>query len=552
MTDRQFHLLAIDDEPIHRRGMVSLVQELRPSYLVFSARDGFEGLEMVNRNRIDIVLTDIRMAGMDGLEFIRRLGPRLDATRVIIISAYNRFDYARQALRLGAFDYLLKPIVREDLERIIEKTEESLREDEQRRNHNTELLIQLETTAPAYDQQLLNRWVRGEIQPEQLIEHLSPKMQEQFARLVAAQTVQICLTQAIKQGQPERGIDNIQRQVLSQIDQELAGYAIALSFLLEGEHNTICTAWAIDPNANQSTGEDSQESNSIQAAKGVGERIWRTATQAGAPCTVGVGKLYSDPKSNVFKSYQDALMALDTAFYLGDSSIILYSEVAYLADKSTFSNLSLEARLGDAIAQLQREQAAELLDMLISQVLAGGYPSSRHMKESILYLLVNRTRALESALSAERAGNLIAEMEFRILESASLVDMQVIAHHYLGCIMDEVEERKSGGARAVLQSCVAYIEENFHEDLALESVARRYYFSPAYFSALFKSQMGQTFTEYVTQRRIEAAKTQLVDESQKVSAIALSVGFRDASYFTRVFRREVGLSPEEFRKNIHR
>ncbi|MNC49464.1 HTH-type transcriptional regulator YesS [compost metagenome] len=86
------------------------------------------------------------------------------------------------------------------------------------------------------------------------------------------------------------------------------------------------------------------------------------------------------------------------------------------------------------------------------------------------------------------------------------------------------------------------------EDLSLEYVARQFFFSPAYFSSFFKQHTSMTFTEYLLRLRMDKAKELLQDGDRKISAVALSVGFRDAGYFTRVFKRETGLSPEEFRK----
>jgi len=570
MPSNQYHLLVIDDEPLHRRGLASLVRELRPAYRVFSARDGLEGLEMVNRNRIDIVLTDIRMAEMDGLEFIGRLGTRVTQSKVIIISAYSRFDYAREALRLGAFDYLLKPVVHDDLERILQKAETALEEDQERRARDAQMLERLQSTTLAYDQQVLNRWLRGELPSEQVESKLSAPIREHFTQLHLSCGGQIGLSKITWETRPvdtetdADGVDstvsshqdssNLRSQILQSVSGAMRQLGSALVFWLEGSQDVLFVLWAIDSfHTNQCSDEKECdggfEKQYARVARIAGQLIEDAVGIHGAQCTVGIGGPCANIANTLSRGFEEALHALDSAFFATPDTVVLHSEISYSADKPLPISMAFEARLGESIAGLQRDQIQGQLDTLINLFTKGQYPSSHRMKESILYLLVHRTRALESALRIEWASNLIAEMEFRIPECRSVTELRIATLHYLTRLMDAIEERKSSNNHSVLQSCLAHINDNLGDDLALEQVARRFYFSPAYFSTIFKSHTGVTFTEYVLQRRLERAKILLTNDYEKVSTIAQSVGFRDAGYFARVFRRETGLSPDEYRKN---
>lgn len=566
MVGRPHHLLVIDDEPLHRRGVSSLVRALRPEFRVFSARDGVEGLEMMDRNRIDIVLTDIRMARMDGLEFIRRLGSRVNESKVIIVSAYSRFDYARQALRLGAFDYLLKPIGRDDMERILEKTEAALEEEQKRRHTDAQMLQRLQSTTVAYEQQLLNRLVQGELSYESLSMDDVEGNGALFAQLLSAGRARFYLARvswpsmserasaelstADREGSARSFPDDQRTLALAHVREALQGYSTAVSFWLERMQNVLATIVDVDSASDLTLTNVDCLLASPDHAHRIGTEIRQAIVSTGAQCRIGVSASCQNLAAETTRAFDEALCALDSTFYEGSDAIVLHEETRYVPDKPILANLSAETRLGDAIVQLQRDQVAELLNALIDEFMTGAYPSSRHMKENILYLLINRVRALEVVLREEKIGNLIAEMEFRIPQCESLTALRSAALYYLGQLMDGIEERKGNSNSYVLQSCLAYLDEKYSDEITLDTIARRFYFSPAYFSTLFKSYTGLTLTEYLLRLRIEKAKTLLIESREKVAAIAQQVGFRDAGYFARIFRREVGLSPEEFRRNM--
>ncbi|MDO3409265.1 response regulator [Saccharibacillus sp. CPCC 101409] len=138
------NILIVDDEPRHRRGMMNLILSLRPGDRVEAAGDGQAALDMIRSGRPDLVLTDIRMPNMDGLEFLRQLESESRPPKVVMVSAYNLFDYAQQALRHGASDYLLKPVDDGKLEAMLNRIEEGLKLEDKRRAESEELEQRLE------------------------------------------------------------------------------------------------------------------------------------------------------------------------------------------------------------------------------------------------------------------------------------------------------------------------------------------------------------------------------------------------------------------------
>lgn len=240
--------------------------------------------------------------------------------------------------------------------------------------------------------------------------------------------------------------------------------------------------------------------------------------------------------------------ALDFTFYCGEGKLVIHNEIAYNPQKPSLPWVPDDSGIADAVAGGNRDKAREALDLLVRRLLEGGYPAPAQFKRSILYVLVNLVKANEAALRREEAGNIVSEMEFRIPACSTLDELRAKAADYVNRIIEGIADRKNHKNERIIELCRAYLAEHYMEDLALETVARRFFFSPAYFSSFFKSHTSLTFTEYLLRLRMEKAKEMLKDGSRKISEIALSVGFRDAGYFTRIFKRETGFSPEEFRK----
>lgn len=124
-------ILIADDEPIHLKSLAKLIQGIYPGCEILTADNGVEALEIAKMHNLDIVISDIRMPGMDGLQFIEGMGDRVKRTRVIILSAYGYFEYAQKALKLGAFDYILKPVDEDIIREVMDKAIASLPAKEQ-------------------------------------------------------------------------------------------------------------------------------------------------------------------------------------------------------------------------------------------------------------------------------------------------------------------------------------------------------------------------------------------------------------------------------------
>ncbi|OWA36825.1 hypothetical protein B9G55_01740 [Saccharibacillus sp. O16] len=206
-TDGGIHMkiLIVDDEPRHRRGMVNLILSLRPGDSLTSAGDGEAALRSIEEEKPDLVLTDIRMPNMDGLEFLKRMESQYPRPRVVMVSAYNLFDYAQEALRYGASDYLLKPVDADKLTVMLSRIEQELTAEERRR-HEEERSRQpragfSENSAEGPVQDCLD-WIEAHLHEELTLERaaerlfFNPSYFSTWIKQQTGQTFTVHLTQA--------------------------------------------------------------------------------------------------------------------------------------------------------------------------------------------------------------------------------------------------------------------------------------------------------------------------------------------------------------------
>ncbi|WP_456290428.1 response regulator [Paenibacillus sp. AK002] len=530
-----YHVLIVDDEPRHRRGIAEMIKTLRPDYRLFMAKDGAEALRIATDTRIDIIFTDIRMPNMDGLTLIENLRERSESMKIVILSVYGHFDYARQALKLGAFDYLLKPLELRDMSEMLNKLDTAIEKERMSLQDGANLQEKLNSAIPVYEQHLLSRWVRSAANEDELLE---------IERLVPLGQVGYVIVAKLSKSEIDEKyhgeeFEEVKASLKGWMGQVAEPIGPTLSFYLDGDEPMLVSV--ITP-------AHSLEWLMKREAERLTEFIEQVRLEFGLTLSIGVGDGVVDLYREAPRSFKQALNALDFTFYCGNGKFVVRSEIAYNPLKTSLPWGPDDFGIAAAVAGGDRGKALEALELLVRRLLEGGYPSPAQFKRSMLYVLVNLVKANEASLRREEAGNIVSEMEFRIPACSTLDELQSKAAEYMGRIIDGIANRKNHKNERIIELCRTYLAEHYMEDLSLETVARRFFFSPAYFSSLFKSHTSMTFTEYLLQIRMDKAKEMLKDGTWKISEIALSVGFKDAGYFTRIFKRETGLSPEEFRK----
>ncbi|MFB9327962.1 response regulator [Paenibacillus aurantiacus] len=510
-------VLLVDDEARHLRGMTSMMKALRPDYEVFVSKNGMEALDLVIAERPEIVISDIRMPMMDGLAFMAKLAELKVRPKVIFLTAYNLFEYAQSALRNGAFDYLLKPVDRGAVDEVLKRIEEQLERD----------AVQSSGWQDAGLQQML----RGQ--------HAYPD--EQFGEgpsfihepgLVIISRIEDLLgsQQPMK---PEAYIHDLE-EALSKIG-ETQVYPEKSNQGKEAKLVAIVRVNASDVDRD--------------AIRQLLTALARRSTYRQTKLVHGIGTHYSSLQAEGRHSYRAASLAMMNAFYEKWDGIVFADE--RIEPAMNVAELDIET-LFEAARDQQTERGLTLIRQWFDQLSGEGWTDPILIKEQASLLVMKLKSRCYLFVNKETAERMTEAAASDIPHSDSyFAVLALVEARYLE-LGQSLQSLKRGRGEYIAESCVQLIRERFMEDLMLETIAEQFYFNPSYFSSMFKTHTGKTFSEFLTDTRMKHAKALLADAATplKIYDVAERCGYRDTKYFSRVFKSHVGVSPEAYRNGI--
>ncbi len=530
-----YRILIIDDEQVVREGIsASIDWDALGFELVAACRDGREGLEAASRLRPDVVITDICMPFVDGLELAGAIGEQLPGTKTILLTGYDEFEYAQEAVKLKVHDFLLKPITAEELTEMLEELRKQLDGERDQRRRLERLQEQLRASLPVYRERFLNRLVSSGPQAQggdtrQTLELL--ELELPGPNYVAI----ICdLDPSLSEESADEHLSGLALQnILSEVTGEGRGM---VSFSTPGEEAVAIVSVE---------GRGEALLRALETAEKIAERAQRELHRT---ITVGIGESASGLRS-LPRSYAEARTALEHRFVLGGNQIITIQQVRGGTAPPSATESEPRWRYIQAIkAGFSQEAVSALREVVSSLRWKGEDMDHCHV---VMHQLLGDTISAFDAIGLEyRLVPSIGSNPFRQLTSFKtleeierwFVELVEGARHLL-------EGRRQKHSRLKAVEAEEYIRDHYMEpDLSLQKVCSALAVSKSYLSSIFKAHCGMTLVEYLTTVRMERAKMLLSSEDRKIYEVAEAVGFRDAHYFSLTFKKQTGQSPTEFRE----
>ena len=527
-----YTFLIIDDEPVVRDGVSKSIDWESHGYtLVGACRDGREGLKAVEELRPDVVLTDICMPFVDGLELTAFISDRYPDTKTILLTGYDEFEYAQEAVKLKVSDFLLKPITADELRVVLDRVREELDIERRKQDDLDRLRQQLRESLPLLRERFLNRLIRGELQETDISRRLS------LLELDLPGPYYNLLVIDPDKGDVEDDLLSLALQNV--VDAVLCEWAGAAVFRAKRELIVVLIS---------ATDHTAAVLQSLECAEEISDRI-----KLSFDMTVSIGIGSPVPVlSRAEDSFRDAKTALGQRLVLGPNQILTVEQVR-----------------GTCGAQLPVTD--EPARSHVIRVLKGGTATQT---EKALRELVALYRTSDRSIDECRLGmqRLLAEI-LSAFESLGIQQSQIpeVARDPFGSLggmktLEDIETWFSElhrSARSVLtklqnQQSVAkaieaedYIADHFSEPgLSLTRICRALSVSKSYFSLMFKAHTGMTFVEYLTNIRMEQAKVLLGSTGLLTYEVAERIGFTDPHYFSLTFRKQTGVSPTEYRDEV--
>ncbi|RTE02874.1 response regulator [Paenibacillus whitsoniae] len=527
MKIRPITLCVIDDIKSVVRGIEGLIDEdIHGVRVVGSAGNGEEGVELVTELRPDIVLTDIRMPRMDGLEMTRAIMSALPTCKVILLSGYTDFEYAQQAIRLGAFDFLAKPFLKEAVEDVVRKARDQVLADRSEHARQAEMERQIKESMPLLRQeylQLLLRYTASESMLQERWDYLRMELEPQRLTLLC---VEMDGMDKEMDGISMHEVELARFAVKNILEETLSMHTKAVVFR-EHLYGFICLM------------------NTPKDAAALAEAC-REHVRNYSRYTVSIG--VSSEALTIRElpiAYQQASEARSFNFYTGGNSVVRYEEIVPRPDQPKRHSAEQEKELFNLLRMGYEEKALPMLQTILD-CYAGAAPGYFVQVCGELGLLMYRLFA-EKLTAVSAMDGLSARLKTLQLEQPLKQQELIEALTRLleeGCRL--LQAQKEEEANSVIAQAIQFMKENLDKNVTVNDLAKHVYLSASYFANLFKKVTGTTLIHYMTGLRIDKAKEMLLGDKQ-VQEVATALGYEDRSYFTDVFKKHTGMTPSEFK-----
>lgn len=514
--------------------------------LVGEAADGEMALPLLIRQQPDLLITDIKMPFMDGLTLARLAKKEIPGLKVVILSGYDDFNYAKQAIGIGVEDYLLKPITKNAL---IERLSE-IRSRYEHEKTQKEYYEKFQREMQAYEKNSSRDFFEALVDGSMDMMEVYKRAEKLGLDIVAEAYNVLIFTMNCDEdfsGQRDE-YSSWEAESLELLENFFAGHSSAMLFrsnifsygvLLKGQRETI----------EENTRACVDEIRKILSRQD-GRREWFLA----------VGQSV-ERLSQIQKSYHTASRAFSQR-YLYDENILYYDEM------ETMEHPGGQAETEDN-AYLQKVDVNALNPAILQKFLSNGlqeetenfvkdyfYAIGQEPMESLVfrnYVILNVRFSVISfikGLGCDTNEMESADTEEVLVESGKNMESAIAYAKKMISQAIEIRDQNSGNKnRSILKTAVDFIDSHYmEEDISLNTVANVANVSSNHFSALFSQNMGQTFIEYLTTLRMNKAKELLRCTGMRSSEIAGEIGYKDAHYFSYLFKKTQGMTPSDYRK----
>lgn len=512
-------IMIVDDEVIIRTGLCTVIdwKELGLT-LLEPAESAEEALERIPHEKPHIVLTDIRMPGMDGIALAQEIKKLLPDTEIVILTGYDDFAYAQQALRQGVADYLLKTSGPEEIIKAAMKARQTIMD-------KWELSRNEQARTAAFRHQLLDRVLEGRAgsddDPPQVLKWLH-EQHKQNLMPDRAYPMRVLLVHASGWGE-----GRLSDLLLGAADNILGELLPSVS-LVKGER--IALVVRVD---SQSTGTGELE----RAVRKVGETLKCSVFAASGCIVLGPHELHL--------SYREAESIYSYRLLLGEQGVYVLSDIASRSGGRTVCSQEEEKELACILVSNNPAHLRQWVNRIVREQMDDERVTPSSLQAYLQSVVIAGHRWLERAKGDGRTAAPPASaypFDTDPRPEAELFRM-------LSSLMSTFHDTISDSRYSYMQRAIAYIRERLDQHLSLQDVARFVHLTPNHFSEVFKKETGQSYIEFVTLERMRKAADVLRSTQMKISEVAGAVGYEDIKYFSQQFKKYYGKTPSEFRQS---
>ena len=537
----------VEDEIIIRQSIKNSIEWEKEGYeFVGDASDGELALPVILKEKPDILITDIRMPFMDGLELSRMVKAELPDIKIVILSGYDDFEYAKQAIKIGVAEYLLKPVSSAVLLEHLSEIAEKVRDEREDLALKKVYYQEMQENEELIKMKFLGELISGKLSLADAMEkgkRFHMNLSGPFYRIILFKFTQ------------EDHVQAEQSEALAEAYEAVGNYVDGLKDAFRFQRGVEGWAFLL------TSVEEDMEAQTERFIEGLKEVIapFEALTWFG-----GIGSEAARLRELRY-SFREADKAFAGRFVQEPNQIISVEQLNYeQLDNEFDANIFGEINQFDQIitrflSSGSREEVESFVGALFTEISEDHFRSLMIRQYIIMDIYATvlafcKKLRKDTGADGEAAGQMESLRENEeILKRAVLTAESVDdIKDYIGTLLDHVIELRNtlSGRRYsdIIRTARKRIEQDYmSEDISLNTVAAEVCMSPSYFSSVFSKEMGKTFIEYLTEVRMEKAKQYLVCSSMKTSEISYEVGYKDPHYFSYIFKKTQGCTPKEYR-----
>jgi len=522
-----YKILIVDDELIEREALKFIIKK---SSLAISdlmeAANGQDAIVVAKEFHPDIVILDIKMPGLSGLEvghILKKSNPNI---KIVFVTAFDSFEYAKEAIKVGVEEFIVKPAPINKTIEILQSCIDKLDEDKKKKSQDEKLEGKINEISQYLENEFLSSVVNGEIYEQQTDDYLKFMLSEFSEGFGVMVEVDFFSKTGVNQLQRNMVKKRFVEELSALLDENMkflisliknTVYILVFGYLKEMKKHLVRTI----------------EDKIHMVSEHINEQIE-------ANIFYGFGDAYNQI-SMLWKSFAQAKAA----------SRNMRRDIEENGEEldAPITNMELkENELCLSIFNGQQEEMIQIADHILDYIVfASNDINVIRLKLYDFFILLNRYLNKESQRRHAVPDYLFDDL--KNIESRG--EARNYIHRYLFSILEEIELEKKKKTPAILDKAIDYIQENHDKGIILEDVASEIGFSTYYFGKVFKKTFKSSFTDYLSNVRMTHAKRLLKETNLNMKDITYKIGYMDPNYFTRVFKKSEGITPTDYRNQMN-
>lgn len=536
----EIKVFLVEDEMVIRRGIKNSIDWEKEGYIFCGeASDGELAYPMIIKEKPDILITDIRMPFMDGLELCKLVKKELPNIKILILSGYDEFDYAKEAIRLGVTKYLLKPISSGKLLEALNGVSESIRREKEDKDLVRKYMEEMRENTEHEKQKFFEQMIAGNLSMADALE-----TGKKYEMNLSAGMYNLLLFR-FTLGEENRKSG----ELLGEAEYAIEKLTERLEYVFEFQRGV--EGWAFLLMADN----EEQMSERVKELSKVLEEIMKnysTIAYFG-----GIGQPVARLRE-LEESFREAERALAARFTMELNRIISVEDIRMAQNVDTLDDIEITSfgEIEKTRTMLEKflnngaeDEIDEFVDVYINEL------PEENLKSVLMRQYIIMDAYIVMMSFCEKIEGIEGEMQAQSEElKNSMKTIQTLEEikNYIRMLLKKiigVRDTISGRRYSdIIEIAKDQIRKTYMSDeISLNTIAAEVGMSPSYFSSIFSKEMGKTFVEYLTEIRMDRAKELLMCSSMKTSEIGYEVGYKDPHYFSYIFKKTQNCTPKEFR-----